>query len=181
MTSRQRNGFFAGSYYLIAVAGRLIPHPANFTPVGASALFGGARLQRPWNYLAPLAVMSLTDLLLGGHKTMIYVYFSLIAAVWIGERLIQNARFGRMIIASVLASTVFFVITNFGVWQSTPMYPHTLAGLVACYTAAIPFWRNALAGDMLFGVAMFYLPVLHEAFAAYCKKLQNTNKGGMYV
>jgi len=145
-------------YYTLAVIFRLIPHPANFTPVGASSIYGGYRLSRPWNYLAPLLVMTLSDLFLGAHRTMIYVYLSILLAVWLGERLSTRARPVHVALVALGSSVAFFLITNFGVWKATGLYSHTWGGLINCYVMALPFWRNALAGDLIFTGSFFLLP-----------------------
>lgn len=147
---------------LVAVAAlfRLLPHPPNFVPVAAMALFAGATFSDTrFAYLVPLAAMFLSDLILGLHAGMPVVYVSLAITVWIGTHLQGRARILRVGGAAVAGSVVFFVLTNFGVWLSSGMYPLSLEGLIACYVAAIPFFHNTLAG------ALFYSAVLFGAFA----------------
>lgn len=135
---------------------RLIPHPANFTPLGATALFGGARLNRPWNYIVPIFILYVTDLFLGFHATMPYVYGSFILVVFLGEKLLSDQpKVWRIACLGVLSSTLFFLITNFGVWQAGGLYPHTFAGLMESYLMGLPFWRNMLAADIVFTVSFF--------------------------
>lgn len=148
---------------VIAAMGRLIPHPANFTPVGASTLFGGATLPRPWNYLAPLLVMFVTDIFLGFHATIIYVYGSFLLSAFLAERFLKNDRnLVRVGLLSVTTTLLFFLITNFGVWASTAMYAKTGAGLMESYLMGLPFLGNMLLGDLLFGVGFFGLYQLAE-------------------
>jgi hypothetical protein len=140
----------------IAAFVRLIPHPPNFAPVAAMALFGGAYFSKRWvAFLIPLAAMFLTDLIIGFHSTMWAVYISFILIVGIGMLMIKQKKVSNIFLASVSASVMFFVITNFGLWISTPYYAKTGAGLAACYTAAIPFFRNTLLGDLFIVALMF--------------------------
>lgn len=146
-----------------SIIGRLLPHPANMTPLGGAALFGGAKLQRPWNYLGPLFVLFVTDLVIGLHGTMLYVYLGFIATVFLGERILTNKPTLLKVGATGLAgSLIFFLISNFGVWAEGLMYPKTFTGLMDCYVAALPFFRNSLIGDAIFSLGFFGLFQLAE-------------------
>lgn len=135
---------------------RLIPHPPNFAPIAAMALFGGAYFTKKWAaFLVPLAAMFITDLFLGFHATMWAVYLSFILIVALGMVLIKQKKIGNIFLASVSASVLFFVITNFGVWITTPYFEKTGAGLAAAYTSAIPFFHHTLLGDLFFVAILF--------------------------
>jgi len=143
---------------IASIIGRLVPHPANFTPLGGAALFGGAKLTRPWNYLAPLFVLFVTDLVIGLHGTMVYVYGGFVVSVFLGETFLkERANPLRVGFVGALAATIFFLISNFGVWAEGLLYPKTWLGLIDCYIAAIPFFRNMLVADVVFGVGFFTL------------------------
>jgi hypothetical protein len=142
---------------LAAAALRLVPHPPNFTPIGAMALFSGAYLGRRGAVAlaAPLGALFLSDLVLGFYRGMPTVYFSVALIViigWMALRRVSPIRVGGAAIAS---SVLFFVLTNFGMWLSSGFYPHTLAGLEACYIAAIPFFQNTVAGDLFYAAVLF--------------------------
>ena len=141
-----------------ATAMRLVPHPPNVTPIAAIALFGGAHFASKRAALAvPLLAMCLSDLLLGFgvHRVMPFVYGSFALIVVLG-RLIGDRRSTLAVGGAALTGSVlFFVITNFGVWLLSDLYPRTVEGLVACYVAAIPFFRNTLAGDLLYASVLF--------------------------
>lgn len=163
----------ATSLVIISSLARLLPHPANFTPVGASSLLGGAVLPRPWNYVVPIIILLITDMFLGIHGTMPYVYGSFLFTAWLGDRFLrQQQSAGRVAAFSFLSSLVFFVVTNFGVWMGGGLYPKTFDGLVLCFTMGLPFWRNMLAGDLLFGVGFFFL----HAWAARTTPVTNIDK-----
>lgn len=152
-----KNRFFvlAGMIFLAAVT-RMIPHPYNFAPITAIALFGGSQFSnKKLAFLVPLLAMLLGDLFLGFHSTMIAVYASFALIVMIGFRIRRNQTPGRVISATILSSALFFIITNFGTWALQSLYPKTAAGLVACYIAAIPFLQNTLAGDLIYSGALF--------------------------
>jgi len=165
-----------------AILIRLLPHPPNFTPVGGIALFGGAKLGRPWNYLLPIFILFITDLFLGFHATMPYVYLSFLITVWLGESgLSHNARLGKVGVAGVASSLIFFLITNFGVWLEGSLYPKTIGGLWQSYIMALPFLRNMLLADLIFSVGFFALySRLPEYFLTnFDNKLINWLRGGI--
>jgi hypothetical protein len=152
---------------LAAAALRLVPHPPNFSPIGAMALFSGAYLGRRGAVAlaAPLGALFLSDLVLGFYRGMPTVYFSVALIViigWLALRRVSPIRVGAAAIAS---SVLFFVLTNFGTWLSSGFYPRTMDGLVACYAAAIPFFQNTVAGDL------FYAALLFGGFALLQRKV----------
>lgn len=154
---------------LIAAALRLVPHPPNFTPIGAMALFGGAYFgRRALAFAAPLGAMLLSDAILGFHSGMAYVYGSVALIVLIGWAVAKRITPLAIAGAAIASSVLFFAITNFGTWATGELYPPTLAGLEACFVAAIPFFQNTLAGDLFFAALLFggfallerWLPIL---------------------
>jgi hypothetical protein len=149
---------------VIGILGRLLPHPANFTPIGGTAVFSGSKLPRPLNYALPIGVMFITDIFLGFHKTMIFVYGCFVLNVFLSELMLRKkATVGRLALVSTINSTIFFLVTNFGVWLETTLYPKTFSGLMASYTMGLPFWRNMFVADLLFGVGFV---TLYQYFAA---------------
>jgi hypothetical protein len=140
----------------VAAASRLLPHPPNVTPLGALALFGGAvfsdlRLA----FGVPLAAMLVSDLVLGLHETLPAVYAAFALVVCIGVWVRRRRTPLRIGAGAVAGSVVFFVVTNFAVWLAGGLYPRTLQGLLAAYVAAIPFFRNTLAGDLVYTACLF--------------------------
>jgi len=141
---------------LVAAALRLVPHPPNFTPIGAMALFSGAYLgRRGLAFVAPLAALLLSDVILGFYAGMGFVYASTALVVLIGWWVSSRRSIARVATAAVAGSVSFFVITNFGMWLFSGFYPLTAAGLAACYVAAIPFFQNSVAGDLFYAAALF--------------------------
>jgi len=139
-----------------AAAMRLLPHPANFTPIGALALFAGAQFDdKRWAFFVPLAAMLVSDLLLGFHGQMPMTYGAFAVIVAMGFMLTGRKTALRVTCASVGAATFFFVVSNLGVWATDGLYPLTFQGLVACYVAAIPFFHNWLAGTLFYGALLF--------------------------
>ena len=156
MTSNHARLLAIVSAILVAAALRLVPHPPNFTPIAAMALFGGAYLGRHvLAFVAPLAGLLLSDLVIGFHGSMIYVYASVALIVLIGWAVRSRVTPIRVGLGAIAGSLLFFAITNLGVWLSSGMYPPTAAGLAACYVAAIPFFQNTLAGDLFFTALLF--------------------------
>ena len=141
---------------LATAASRLIPHPPNFTPVAALALFGGASFAtKRAALLLPLAAMFLSDLVLGLSRITPVVYASLALIVCLGFWLRRRPTAGRTVTAALLGAVLFFVITNFGMWALGEFYPKTGTGLSECFVAGIPFFRNTLVSDLLYATLLF--------------------------
>lgn len=159
-----RFGVLAGMILLAALS-RLLPHPPNFTPIAAMALFGGAYfINKKWAFIVPLLAMALSDIGLAfmmGYElftTMrIVIYGCFILITMIGFLLSSKVRVLNIVFASLAGSVLFFVVTNFVVWAgvSHNLYPNNMTGLVECYIAAIPFFRNTLLGDLLYVSVLF--------------------------
>ena len=157
------------SLVLVAALTRLLPHPFNFTPIGAIALFGGAYFSKKYlAFLIPLAAMLLSDALLGFHSSMWAVYLSFVLIVGIGMGALQKVTVGRVFGSALLSSVLFFLITNFAVWfGSSGFYPQTLAGLGACYLAGLQFYQQDFFGNLFFNTVMgdlFFSGLLFGAF-----------------
>ena len=141
---------------VVAAALRLVPHPPNFTPIGAMALFSGAYLgRRALAFAAPLGALLLSDLVLGFYHGQATVYFSVALIVMLGMIALTRVTPLRVAGAAILSSVLFFVITNFGMWLFSGFYPRTMVGLEACYVAAIPFFQNTVAGDLFYATLLF--------------------------
>ena len=141
---------------VLAAVTRLIPHPPNFTPIIALGLFGGAYIKnRSLAVLIPIGAMFLSDLFLGFHGTAYWVYGSLLLVAVLGMMLLNNINIRNCSIAALGGSVLFFLITNFGVWLTSSYYPKNLDGILTCYTLAIPFLANTLAGSLLYTGVMF--------------------------
>jgi len=142
---------------LTAGALRLIPHPPNFTPIGAMALFSGAYLGRRglMAFAAPLGAMLLSDAVIGFHSYMWATYSSVALIVLIGWTVQARISPLRVGAAAIASSVLFYLLTNFSVWLGSSVYPQTLAGLTACYVAAIPFFQNTIAGDLFYSGLLF--------------------------
>lgn len=139
-----------------AAATRLLPHPPNFESIGAIALFAGAHFDdKRWAFVLPLGALLLSDAVIGFHAQMPIVYGTFALVVCMGFFLREQRTALNIAGAAVAASTLFFVITNFGVWAFDGLYPRTFEGLVVCYIAAIPFFGNTLAGSLFYAFLLF--------------------------
>ncbi|WP_128543591.1 DUF6580 family putative transport protein [Larkinella soli] len=141
---------------------RLLPHPFNFTPIAAIALFGAATFPRKWQGLVvPLAAMLVSDLLLGFHGTMAAVYGSFVLTWTLGVLFLKKVTAGRVALVSLASSLLFFLITNYAVWDGSRFYPQTFEGLMSCYTAGLAFYNgqsfflNGVLGDLTFSTLLF--------------------------
>jgi len=153
----------------IAIGGifRLLPHPPNVSPVAAMALMGGMYLGRKYlAFLVPIAALFLSDIILNntinrsffpeqtgfiiGAQYMIYTYVAYLFTVLLGFYLQKKKAVHKIIAGTLFSSILFFVVTNFGTWASGILYPDTFSGLMASFTAAIPFFRNTLISNAIF-------------------------------
>ncbi|MBR9921105.1 MAG: hypothetical protein GYB31_09720 [Bacteroidetes bacterium] len=152
---------------LLAALSRLLPHPPNFAPIGAMALFGAAYLkQKHLALIIPFVALWISNLILDNVVYGMYydhfmwfsnpgVFLGFLFIVLLGFGLLKKISAGRVFGASLAASVIFFLVTNFFSWLSYGLYPMNFAGLMACYTAAIPFFWNTLIGDLFFVGVLF--------------------------
>ncbi|TAN57157.1 hypothetical protein EPN15_05115 [Patescibacteria group bacterium] len=168
------------SYFFIFLGAvlRFIPHAANFAPIGAMALFGGAKLNKKYALIVPLAAMLISDYFIGFYswQIMASVYASFLIYGLLGLRARKNESWLKIGGATLAGSVLFFLITNFAVWAFGSMYPHTLAGLLACYAAGLPFFRGTLLGDIFFTAAFFGLYELARKYVEIPLKQKLTTK-----
>jgi hypothetical protein len=161
---------------LASAALRIAPHPMNFTPIGALALFGGAYFSSKRAAVAvPLLSLIAGDIFTGFHPLIPYVYASFLVSVAIGFWLRRNKSASRIGGATVAGAIQFFLLTNFALWASSiGNYPKNAAGLAECYIAGLPLFWNTLAGDALYVAVVFggmalaekRFPSLREPLAA---------------
>ena len=161
---------------LAAAALRLAPHPMNFAPIGALALFGGAYFSKKREALAiPLLSLILGDVFAGFHQLIPFVYASFLVSVTIGFWLRRKRSAPRIAAATLAGAIQFFLVTNFALWASSiSSFPKTAGGLTACYVAGIPLFWNTLAGDAFYAALLFgamalaerRFPVLRDPLAA---------------
>ncbi|OGM76066.1 hypothetical protein A2208_02580 [Candidatus Woesebacteria bacterium RIFOXYA1_FULL_43_16] len=146
-----------GILIAIGAFSRLIPHPANFAPITAMALFGGVYLTKKQALTLPIAAMILSDFFLGFDSVpmRLSVYGSFILAVLVGFWVKNHKNPKHIIFASILSSILFFIITNFAVWAFGSMYPKSVTGLMQSYFFAIPFFRNSVLGDLFYSGVFF--------------------------
>ncbi len=142
---------------IFAALTRMVPHPPNFTPIIAMGLFGGVYLKDSRIAIFfPVLAMLLSDIFLGFHSTMIWVYGSLILITLMGTLYKNKITFKSIILGGTLGSLTFFFITNFGVWIGSAFYPKSIDGLLACYFAGLPFLSNTLISSLFYGNIMFF-------------------------
>lgn len=157
---QRTNVLIATVLIVLAALLRLAPHPPNFAPVAALALFGGAVLSRRLAIIMPVSAMILSDLVIGLHSLVVvtwgcYALIALASSYWL-----KKPSLARTSALTISGSLFFFVITNLAVWLQGTLYPRTLAGLVSCYALALPFFRNTLLSDIIYTASLFGLYVL---------------------
>ena len=139
---------------------RLLPHPPNFAPIAAMALFAGTYFDRKqYAFAIPFASMILSDIILGLHSNMPAVYLSFGITVLIGMAIRKNVNVGSIFLAALSSSVIFFLVTNFSSWLASPFYPQTFTGLLECYIAGLVFFR-----DQANGLSFFLNDILGTTF-----------------
>ncbi len=170
--SPRRGTFAAGplvlvAFILVAALTRVLPHPPNFSPVAAIALFGGAYFaSRQWAFIVPLAAMLLSDLVLASINGGLYASWFGGFGIWLGYACValvtalglglRGKVSGLRVLGHALAGSVlFFAVSNFGAWLADPTYPATLGGLGMAYTAGIPFFQWTVLGTLFYSALLF--------------------------
>ena len=154
------------SLVFISVLTRVLPHPSNVAPIAAVALFSGSIFANRFLALCiPMLSLILGDLILNYfmygmglnpfYSGFYVVYGCTALVVLLGMLMKRNIKSSAVFVYSICGSVVFFLITNFSVWLGSSMYPQTIQGLINCYTLAIPFFQNSVAGDLFFNCLFF--------------------------
>ncbi|MET3112639.1 hypothetical protein AAKU52_000350 [Pedobacter sp. CG_S7] len=181
-------------FILLAAFSRTLPHLPNFSPLAAIGLFGAAYFNKKWQiFLIPIAATWLSDLFINNYIykeyypsfTWFYTgfywqYGSYLLIIVAGILFLKKINTSRVIGSSLLAATLFFLITNFGVWIGSTAYPQNFSGLLACYAAGIPFLKGTLLGNLFYaGVLFFGFSLMQQKYnflklaKAYDLKRQN--------
>ncbi len=173
---------------------RFMPHPFNFTPVAAIALYGGAKGRNTaFSFALPLLVMLVSDALLMAFvypsesgllsyfvtRTALGVYLSFALITGIGFFLKKNASAGRVVAASLVSSLLFYTVTNFFTWMGSAFYPQTLSGLATCFAAGIPFYNNEITGSFFlnqFAGDLFFSGILFGTHALVSRRIASPAK-----
>ena len=141
---------FLVSLIFFAILSRFLPHPPNFTPIAAIALLSSKGFDNRWVvFLIPIVSLFISDLFIGLHATIPFIYISFILIALLGMYVKKINIFSVL-----LSSTIFFLVSNFGVWLL--YYPISTEGLVQCYTLALPFFLNTVLGDLVYGALLIY-------------------------
>ncbi len=163
-TQTKKNDFVASIWIVLGVAARLLPLPANMSPMTSISLFSGSQLSRGRAFLLTFGTLIISDLALAalrGHAAFgwwsVFTYSGFAATILAGQLLQKRPTALRGVGLLVASSFGFWLWTNFGIWFTGDhgLYPRTLEGLLACYAAAVPFLGNSLAGDLAWGFAFF--------------------------
>ena len=137
---------------VILALGRIIPHPPNFTPILATAIYTPYMINDKWiAVLIPLSAMFIADIIIGFHPYMLWVYGAIGLSTLISSWSMRfNKKYIQLGVMAILSSILFFIITNFAVWAIWDYYPKTIDGLIICYIKAIPFFQNTLLGTIIY-------------------------------
>lgn len=162
MKQKSDRNLTAFLWVAFGILGRMLPHPANLTPMSSVALFGGSQLGKKAAFAVTIASLAISDILLArlnGHAAFglwsLFTYSGFAMIVLAGQRLRSAPTAGRTLGFLLGSSFGFWLWTNFGVWLVDGLYPLSGQGLVSCYVAALPFLRNALVGDLAWGLVLF--------------------------
>jgi hypothetical protein len=167
------------TFILIGVVARILPHPPNFAPIGAMALFGGTYMSKKQSLIVPLTAMIVSDLFIGfdSVEMRLTVYGTFLLIVGLGFVLKKHVNTKNAVFASLAASLLFFITTNFAVWAFGSMYSRTPGGLIECFTLAIPFLRSTVMGDIFYTGVFFGGFSLVSNLARKNNRIWNTSTG----
>ena len=148
---------FLGIYAVASILLRLLPHAPNIAPIGALALFAGARGKSKWGLALPLLAMAISDLFIGLYdlRLMAVVYGSFLVMGMLGRAIRKSVSAENIVIMSIVGSALFFLATNTAVWAFSPWYAKNIGGLLESLVMGLPFWRNSLIGDLSYGALFF--------------------------
>ena len=164
------NKMFLIFIVLVATLTRIAPHPPNFTPILSIALFSGLCFKNKFSFLVPLLIMIFSDFFIGNFDMAVWVYPCLLIIFYLGKYFKTSFNFKNVIISSFIASILFFLISNFGVWIVG--YPKNISGFVNCYFMAIPFYKNTLLSTMMYSSCLYFMYeiLLRKYLSVYQKK-----------
>ncbi|MCZ2102165.1 MAG: hypothetical protein LC107_11570 [Chitinophagales bacterium] len=154
---------------VLAAFSRVIPHMANFSPLGAIGLFGAAHFTKRWQaFLVPIAATWLSDLFINNviyaqyypsftwfYQGFYWQYGSYLLITLAGIFIFKKVNTKSVFTGALASSTIFFLVSNFGVWASGTMYPMNLGGLTTCFAAGIPFLKGTMLGDLFYSCVLF--------------------------
>jgi len=158
-----------GFLIVFGVVARFLPHPPNFAPIAALALFGATYLPKKFALWVPIGAMLISDIFIGFYalSVMFSVYGSFFLISLLGLWLRKHRRWFTVVGSAIFGAFLFFAITNFAVWFFTPLYQRNLSGFFQCYLMALPFFKNTLLGDLFYATCFFGL---YEIVFCWIKK-----------
>lgn len=167
---QRKSSSFSLLVFLIvsAIATRFLPHWHNFTAVGAVGLFGAAFFKNKlWAFVAPLGALFVSDLILNnviyaqyfdGFALLplagLWNYLGFAALVFCGLKWMKKLTGKNFLIGCLLGTVGFYLISNFGTFISTSLYPKSIGGLISAYMAGLPFALNSLASNLCYAAIL---------------------------
>ena len=152
--------------FIFGLVTRLIPHLPNFTPILAISLFSGAYINKKYAIWFPIVLYGLSELIIGANDLILFTGGAIFLITLLGMRLRGRTSLKNNLAYGLISPFLFFLISNFGVWV-VGWYPPTLAGLIQCYIAAIPFLRISILASLS------YITLLTLAHSAIAKRVTN--------
>ncbi len=142
---------------VVGVSGRLLPHAWDTTPITALALFVSVYFGVEYSIFFVLVAMFISDSIIGFYawQVMFSVYGSFFIASFLGQYIKRHKNIGVIFVTTFGSSLIFFLVTNWAVWQFGAMYSHSFSGLIQSYVMGIPFFRNSLVGDLFYSGLFF--------------------------
>jgi hypothetical protein len=142
---------------LIGLFSRLLPHDWNFTAIGAISILAGLLISNKYlKFAVPLAAMVLSDIVIGFHNTIFFVYVGFILMTVVATFFSDAKIFQKVFLVPMVSSLVFFFVSNFGVWFVDTMYTKSISGLMECFMMGIPFYQSQFTADMILTPVLFY-------------------------
>ena len=148
------NYLFCVLFVILGISFRILPHAPNFTPILSIALLSNLYIKNKFSILLPLSIMLISDIILGGNPMAHWIYVSILLIVILGHY-VKNS-YQNILLTSTMASLIFFIVSNFGVWLNGG-YSYTIEGLLICYYMALPFFKNTLLSTIIFSSLIYFV------------------------
>jgi len=133
--------------FIFGLVTRLIPHLPNFTPILAISLFAGAYFNKKYAIWFPIALYTISELIIGGNDVIFFTAGSIFLITLLGMRLRGRTSLKNNLFYGLISPIIFFLVSNFGVW-AIGWYPPTFAGLTQCYIMALPFLKVSILASV---------------------------------
>jgi len=142
----------------LLIISRMISDIPNFTATIALIMFTSYLIRDKFlSVLVILVSQIISDLYIGIYSSMFFVYGAYVFIALLSPIIMNKLSFKSVLISSLVTPTIFYIVSNFGVWITGSTYPLSLDGLIMCYVAGIPFFDETLLSTVVFSVTIYVM------------------------